>query len=147
GPGNYYLLATGGDGAATTIAWFEVTPRISGKQILLAFEQDGEPVRNGLRLVVPGDDLGGRSLAGLATLELRNVDADPPPDSATDGIALEGMVERAATLALDDLARFATHEVETQPSRGHSGEEIPSRRYSGVRLWDVIEDAGPILDP
>ncbi len=148
GPGNHYVVATAEDGFIATIAWFEVAPRASTKQVLLAFEQDGESVRAGVRLVVPGDDLGGRSIFGLASLEVRSVPSsttsDPLPPVAH--VTIEGMLERPGTLSVDDLTRFATHEVETAPTIGHGGRAVPAHRWTGALLWDVLEDAGLILD-
>lgn len=149
GPGNHYIVATAEDGFAATLAWFEVMPRASAKQVLLAFEQDAEPVRAGIRLIVPGDDLGGRSIFGLAGLELRSTpsatsEAALPP---TDRITVGGMVDRPSTLTAADLAGFARHEVETVPMTGHGGVHVPARRFAGALLWDVLEGAGITVDP
>src|SRR3954453_4319939 len=70
GPGNHYFVATAEDGFRVVLSYSEVAPRSSGKEVLLAFEQDGEAIRAGVRLVVPGDDLGGRSIGGVAQIEL-----------------------------------------------------------------------------
>lgn len=51
------------------------------------------------------------------------------------------------SLSLDDLSRFETHEVISQPSPRRGGIMVPRRNYSGVLLWDLREAAGPIVDP
>ena len=51
------------------------------------------------------------------------------------------------SLSLDDLSRFETHEVISQPSPRRGGIMVPGRNYSGVLLWDLREAAGPIVDP
>src|SRR5215213_9377317 len=45
GFGNYYFVAQSEDGFLVTVAYYEVTPRATDKQVLLAYEQDGEPLR------------------------------------------------------------------------------------------------------
>src|SRR5262245_36304757 len=73
--GNSYFLVHGGDGFRVSIAMAEVAPRFTDKSVLLAYEQDGEELQVGVRLVVPGDDLGGRSILGVTGIELLNVES------------------------------------------------------------------------
>jgi DMSO/TMAO reductase YedYZ molybdopterin-dependent catalytic subunit len=115
--------------------------------VLLAYEQDGEPLRVGVRLIVPGDDLGGRSISGVTSVDLRCSDSvveqtRPSPAS----IDLGGLLKHPASLSLRDLTRFEAYEVETMPTPRHGGTIVAPRRYSGPLLWDILEDAGPIVD-
>src|SRR5581483_2368343 len=71
---NGYYVAKAEDGMTVCVAYAEIAGGFSGKQVMLATVQDGEPVRAGLRLVVPGDYLGGRSIAGVASIEVRTVE-------------------------------------------------------------------------
>ena len=57
-----YLMVTAEDGARAALSLAEVSPILSNATVLLAYEQDGEPLRTGVRLVVPRE--GGRSLVG-----------------------------------------------------------------------------------
>jgi len=70
-----YLVVTGSDGYQAVIAWGEIDPEFGNEPILLAYEQDGEAIEGGLRLVVPGDDRGGRYVSGVVNISLR----DAPP--------------------------------------------------------------------
>ena len=64
------ILAKGRDGYAVALAIGEIDPSFEGKQVIVAYEQDGKPLP-GLKLVVPNDRKGGRSVHDLATLEVR----------------------------------------------------------------------------
>jgi hypothetical protein len=66
------LLITGRDGYAVALAMGEIDPHYEGKQIIVAYV-GGEPSASmsSLRLVVPGDVHGGRSVRDIATIELR----------------------------------------------------------------------------
>jgi DMSO/TMAO reductase YedYZ molybdopterin-dependent catalytic subunit len=148
GPANYYFVATAEDGFNVALSYTEVSTRSSEKQVLLAWEQDGDPLRVGVRLVVPGDDLGGRSILGVADLELKSVEsgiADVRPESSA--FELRGLVERPQRFDLNALARFAAKDIETAPATGHGDFLQPSRRYTGVPLFTLLEDAGMKLDP
>lgn len=148
GFGNYYFVVTAEDGFKVALAYFEVTPRATEKQVLLAYEQDGEPLNVGVRLVVPGDDLGGRSITSVVSIELRHVEsAEPQPTRPrAETLTLDGLLERPVTLNPEDFDRFEKTEITTQPTPRHGGVTVPSRRYRGVLLWDLLESAGPRLD-
>ncbi|HLF79813.1 MAG TPA: molybdopterin-dependent oxidoreductase [Dehalococcoidia bacterium] len=148
GPANYYFVATAEDGFKVSLSFTEVSTHSSSKQVLLAWEQDGEPLRVGVRLVVPGDDLGGRSILGVAGLELKSVESemsDLRPESSA--FELRGLVERPQRFDLGALSRFATEDIETLPATGHGDFLQPSRHYSGVSLFTLLEDAGMKLNP
>jgi hypothetical protein len=65
------LLITGRDGYAVALAMGEIDPHYEGKQVIVAYS-GGEPPASMafLRLVVPGDVHGGRSVRDVATIEL-----------------------------------------------------------------------------
>jgi Oxidoreductase molybdopterin binding domain len=57
------VTTTGSDGYTAVLALAEIDPAFEGKTVLLATQQDGKPVSGtGLRLVVPADKHGGRSV-------------------------------------------------------------------------------------
>jgi len=64
-----YVLVTGSDGYCAVIALGEVAPAFENKQVLLAETMNGEPLGAGhLRLVVPGDARGGRSVRDVVSI-------------------------------------------------------------------------------
>ncbi len=64
------LLARGQDGYAVALAIGELDPNFEGKQVLIAYTLDDKPLP-GLRLVVPADTRGGRSVHDLVAIEVR----------------------------------------------------------------------------
>jgi DMSO/TMAO reductase YedYZ molybdopterin-dependent catalytic subunit len=69
----WYVVVTGRDGYQAVIAWGEIDPGFEGKAVLLAYEQDGQPLgpADGMaRLVVPGDQRGGRYVSNVRTIAL-----------------------------------------------------------------------------
>jgi hypothetical protein len=68
------IVVTGHDGYTVVLAMAEIDPAFEGKQIVLADEVNGQPMPAGeIRLVVPGDRHGGRSVRDVARIEVRNV--------------------------------------------------------------------------
>jgi DMSO/TMAO reductase YedYZ molybdopterin-dependent catalytic subunit len=66
------LFATGRDGYTAALALAELDPAFEGKPVLIADAADGHPaVDGGLRLVVPGDRRGGRSVRDVVRIVLR----------------------------------------------------------------------------
>lgn len=70
------IAVTGSDGYRAVVAWGEIDPDFENKDVLLAFKEDGESLRqSGPRLVVPGDIRGGRYVSLVVDVQLVNVDA------------------------------------------------------------------------
>jgi hypothetical protein len=60
---------TGADGYSALIALGEIAQQFEGKQVLLADEMNGVPLPGrALRLIVPGDGLGGRSVRDVVLI-------------------------------------------------------------------------------
>jgi hypothetical protein len=65
------VAVTGGDGYVAVLALAEIDPEFEGKQVLLAYRRNNQPFPNNeLRLVVPGDHRGGRSVHDVVRIEL-----------------------------------------------------------------------------
>jgi hypothetical protein len=141
--GACYFLATASDGFRVTVAFYEVMPSTTSKRVMLAYEQDGEPVRAGIRLVVPGDDLGGRSISGLATLETREVLNEAP--RSADTLALIGLLERPGP-ADAALIEAGAVQADVDGRRVH-GHDTSARSYAGLGVFALLESAGLKLNP
>lgn len=141
---NSYFLVTAEDGARSAVALAEVWPNAAAKQVILAHEQDGEPIRNGVRLVLTGDWLAGRSIGGVVSIEAKSVEAAP---ASGDGLQLAGLLDRPGTVDLATVPAAASIDVTTVAASGHGGVPIEPRRYGGVRLYALLEQAGIQLDP
>jgi hypothetical protein len=75
----WYAVVTGTDGYQAVIAWGEIDPGFEGKPVLLAYEQDGQllgPSDGMARLVVPGDQRGGRYVSNVRTIALLHAPDD-----------------------------------------------------------------------
>ena len=67
----WYVLAQGADGYAALFPLGEIDPGFGNRGVLLAYEQDGQPLPasdGAVRLVVPGDLKGGRYVSSLVRL-------------------------------------------------------------------------------
>jgi hypothetical protein len=65
------VRVTGADGYAAVIALGEISPQFADRPILLADHLNGAPLPAGaLRLVVPGDRVGGRSVRDVVRIEV-----------------------------------------------------------------------------
>jgi hypothetical protein len=144
----HYYVVTAEDGTSATLSYAEVAPRFADKQVMLATAQDGEDLRVGVRLIVPGDGLGGRSLAGIVDVRLRSVDSQSGAERPQPGaIEIRGMVDSTLTITADDLNQMTQQTVDTLEAPRHGGQMVAGRRYRGVRLYELLERAGIILDP
>jgi len=66
------LLVTGDDGYAVTLAIGEIAPDYEAKHVILAYDGGKPPATYGdLRLVVPGDAHGGRSVKDVTAIEVK----------------------------------------------------------------------------
>jgi hypothetical protein len=66
------LLITGRDGYVVALALGEIDPHYEGKSVIVAYTGGEPPASFGsLRLVVPGDAHGGRSVRDVASIEVR----------------------------------------------------------------------------
>jgi DMSO/TMAO reductase YedYZ molybdopterin-dependent catalytic subunit len=80
-----YVLATGADGYQAVLAWGELDPDFGAQPVLVAWQRDGQPLGEGqgvARLVVPADKRGGRHVATVTRIELRD-SAAPAASAAT----------------------------------------------------------------
>lgn len=65
------VMVYGRDGYAAALAEGEFNPAYEGKTILVAYEVNGQPFKDGLRLVVPGDKEGGRNVHDVVRIEVQ----------------------------------------------------------------------------
>jgi DMSO/TMAO reductase YedYZ molybdopterin-dependent catalytic subunit len=90
---NYYVLATGTDGYEAIFSLGELDPMFGGTGApdLIAYEVNGGPLgADGFaRVVVPGDDFGGRYVSNLVSLEV--IDAVVPEPGALQ-LVMTGLI-------------------------------------------------------
>lgn len=76
----FYVQVTGSDGYTAVLAWGEFDPFLEGKDVLVAYMDNGQPLPPGAgmaKLVVPGDSHGARYVSGIVSITLM---AAPLPD-------------------------------------------------------------------
>lgn len=65
------VLVFGRDGYAVALAFGEFETGLEGKAVILAYDADGRPLRDGLHLVVPGDKQGARQVRDVVRIEVQ----------------------------------------------------------------------------
>ena len=70
---HHTIIVTGRDGYAVALALGEIDPKFENKSVILAYAKDGQPLdpSMGIRLIVPGDQHGGRSVRDVVKIELQ----------------------------------------------------------------------------
>jgi DMSO/TMAO reductase YedYZ molybdopterin-dependent catalytic subunit len=69
-----YAVVTGADGYRAVVALGEVSPAFEGKAVILATQMDGKTLGPGHdRLVVPGEQRGGRSVRDVVSIAVVQV--------------------------------------------------------------------------
>lgn len=77
----FYVQVTAADNYTAIVSWAEFDPFNEGKDVLIAYQEDGQPLGPGqgmARLVVPGDAHGARYVSAITEISL---DAAPEPGS------------------------------------------------------------------
>ena len=146
----HYVVATGSDGYRAVFSLGELDPRFAGEQVMVAYDDTGGQLgwfapEGHARIVVPDDDAGGRYVSHLVSL---TVDSGPEFVAGPGGISTEftlgGAVahpasfDEAGLAALDSLTLTVTYTSAGMPV---------SDTYTGVPLWDLLEQAGVLTDP
>jgi hypothetical protein len=147
GLGDHYFVVTASDGVRVVLALAEIMPRFTDKRVMLAYEQDGEALNAGVRLIVPGDDLGGRSILGVAAVSVHDAGSSPKGARVPGPLEVRGMVEAPYSLDAGSTEDAELVEVTTQPTLRAAGSIEPPRTYRGLRLWSLLQRARPIMDP
>ena len=65
------IMVTGSDGYAAALAVGEFDPNYEAKTVILAYDIDGRPLRDGYRLVVPGEKEGGRQVHDVVKIDVQ----------------------------------------------------------------------------
>lgn len=70
------VVITARDGYTLALSAGELAPELGAKPVIIAYERDGAPLplEKGLRLVVPGDIRGARSVYDVARIDVRTVE-------------------------------------------------------------------------
>ena len=123
-----YFLITAVDGARATVGLAEADPEVAVCPILLATEQDGEPLRTGVRLVVPRE--GTRSVAGVVDITYHTSASDDVSHSPSTVIEVRGPLPRPGAYDLAARSDFV------------AAVGVDGAAHRGVPVHLVMGDAG-----
>jgi hypothetical protein len=148
-----YVIATGSDGYTTVFSLGEIDPKFGAQSVLIAtsdkLEQLGPFGADGLaRVVVPGDIAGGRYVSDLFSLNV--VSLPEPGPSGPGGIALSATLSGAVadpTIITPDALSKLTSQIVTESATYLQGTTSVTDTYTGVSLWNLIQDAGLLTNP
>jgi hypothetical protein len=147
----HYVVATGSDGYRAVYSLGEIDARFGDEPIAVAYEdtagQLGPSGTDGFaRMVVPGDAAGGRYVSDLVSLKVRSgPEFTAGPGGPSTDLALGGAVANPAVFDEETLA--ARDDVLMQTVTYTAGGAPVTHTYTGVLLWDLLEDAGVLTDP
>jgi len=147
-----FVIATGADGSKTAFSLGEIDPKFGDQQVLVAYSdaagQLGPQGSNGLaRMVVPGDQAGGRYVSDLVDLHVGSL-PEPPlpgPGGVSDQLTISGQVTEPATFTPITLAALDQATSETATFLSGAGQVTDT--YTGVSLWTLLQNQGLVTDP
>lgn len=143
------VVVTATDGYVAAFAWGEIDPRFANKQILVAYQRDGQrlPEADGFaRTIVPGDEAAGRYVSNVNKVEVKDVGTLPPlgDRKSSTSFTLAGQVNNAGEFDLAKLQAMKQSEVTID---GKDAQGNPTKTvYRGVLLNDFLQTAGLKLD-
>jgi hypothetical protein len=147
-----YVVATGSDGYQAVFSLGEINPNFGNQSVLVAYSdtagQLGPQGSSGLaRMVVPGDQAGGRYVSGLVSLQVKSLPEPGPtgPGGTSDQLSLFGKVADPTIVTPETLV--ALNQSTTETATYVSGAGQTTDTYTGVSLWTLIQDAGLLTDP
>jgi hypothetical protein len=147
-----YVVATGSDGYTAVYSLGEINPQFGNQSILIASSDTagelGPTGSDGLsRVVVPGDIAGGRYVSDLVSLTVGSLPEPGPtgPGGIAASAKLSGAVADPAIITPETLSRLNQSQTETATYLSGSGSVTDT--YTGVSLWNLVQDAGLLTDP
>ncbi len=147
-----YVVATGSDGYQAVFSLGEIDPSFGNQPVMVAYADTGGQLgpqgSDGLaRMVVPGDQAGGRYVSDLVQLDVRSLPEPGPsgPGGISDQLTLSGKIADPSIVTPATLA--ALNQSTTEPATYTSGTGQVTDTYTGVSLWTLIQDAGLLTDP
>jgi hypothetical protein len=146
-------VAVGSDGYEAVFSGGELNPMFGGSATApdtVAYSDTGGQLGQGgadgfARTVVPGDKAGGRYVSNLVDL---TVGQAPVPAKGPGGVSSEftlSGVENPGAYTASKLASL--NQSQTLTATYKSGGTSVTDTYTGVSLWNLLNDAGLITDP
>ena len=147
-----YVIATGWDGYTAIYSMGEIAPQFGNQPILIAASdtagQLGQTGSDGLsRVVVPGDIAGGRYVSDLVSLKVGSLPEPHPTEPGGIAVAatVSGAIADPTIITPETLSQL--NQSQTETGTYLSGSRSVTDTYTGVSLWNLIQDAGLLTDP
>jgi len=143
----FYISVQGSDGYEALFAYAEIDPGFGNQPVLVAFEEDGQPLppgRGAFRMTAPSDTAGGRYVFAVRRI---TVLSSTVPIVRTGGgfssnFDVMGAVRTPKTY---DLAALQALPTQTLTVTFQSGSGTQTHTERGVLLRDLLADAGGIV--
>jgi hypothetical protein len=147
-----YVVAVGSDGYEAVFSGGEINPMFGGsstKPDMVAYSDTGGQLGQGggdgfARTVVPGDKAGGRYVSNLVDL---TVGEAPVPAKGPGGVSTEFTLNGVKAPGVYTLSSLETLPAVQLTATYKSGGKSVTDTYTGVSLWNLLNDAGLITDP
>ncbi len=146
-----YVVATGSDGYQAVYSLGEIDPSFGNQPVMVAYAdtsgQLGPHGSDGLaRIVVPGDQAGGRYVSDLVSLKVESLPEPGPggPGGIADQLMLSGKIADPGIVTPETLSALNQSITETATYISGSGQTTDT--YTGVSLWTLIQDFGVLTD-
>jgi hypothetical protein len=148
-----YVIATGSDGYTAVFSMGEIDPKFGNHSVLVATSdkagQLGPYGADGLaRVVAAGDVAGGRYVSDLYSLKVESLPEPGPtgPGGISPSATLSGAVADPTIITPAALSKL-TSQIVTESATYLQGTTSVSDTYTGVSLWNLIQDAGLLTNP
>lgn len=147
-----YVIATSADGQQVVFSAGQLDPEFGNQPVLAAYAdtagQLGPEGDAGLaRIVVPGSVTGGANIPDLVRLQVESL-PEPGPTGA-GGIASEATLSGAIKdpTIITPATLSALNQCMTETATYFMGTTSVTDTYTGVPLWDLVQDAGLLTNP
>jgi hypothetical protein len=145
-----YVVAVGSDGYEAVFSGGELNPMFGGKTAapnMVAYADSSGPLTSSgfARIVAPGDNAGGRYVSNVVDL---TVGQAPVPAKGRGGVSSELTLSGVKNPNIYTASTLAgLNQSETVTATYLAGGKPVTDTYTGVSLWNLLNDAGLITDP
>ncbi len=144
-----YVVAVGSDGYQAVFAGGEINPHFGNRPYMAAYADTGGQFGPGgpdgfARMVVPGDNAGGRYVSNLVTLHAGTAPSLP---GTGGGVSSAFSLTGVAHPGTYDLANLMSLPATTLTATYLAGGSPATDTYTGVSLWTLLNTAGLITNP
>ena len=144
-----YVVAVGSDGYQAVFAGGEINPAFGNRPYMAAYSDTGGQLGAGgpdgfARMVVPGDNAGGRYVSNLVNLHAGTAPSLP---GTGGGVSSQLTLTGVANPGSYNLASLMSFPATTLTTTYTAGGTPVTDTYTGVSLWTLLTSAGLVLDP